>query len=190
MKKEDLLKKLKGGLIVSCQALSDEPLCSSFIMSKMALAAGEGGAVGIRANTPQDIREIKKTVDLPLIALYKVAYDDSDVYITPTMKEVDALADVSPEIIALDATDRIRPHGFTLEIFFSEVKRKYPKILFMADCSCFEDAVHAQNLGFDIVGTTMCGYTTATKNVQIPDYDLIHRMTTELSIPVIAEGGI
>ncbi len=89
---ESVLEQIKGGLIVSCQALKEEPLYSSYIMSRMAYAAMLGGAVGIRANTVVDIEEIKKTVDLPIIGIIKEVYGDCDVYITPTMKEIDALA--------------------------------------------------------------------------------------------------
>ena len=85
------IKKMKGKLIVSCQALPTEPLHSSFIMGRMARAAAEGGALGIRANTPEDIEEIKKNVDLPVIAIWKKDFEDSKVYITPTMEEIDAL---------------------------------------------------------------------------------------------------
>ena len=80
-----VLERVRGGLIVSCQALKEEPLYSSYIMSRMAYAAKEGGAVGIRANTVADIVEIKKTVDLPVIGIIKEVYGDCDVYITPTM---------------------------------------------------------------------------------------------------------
>lgn len=82
------LEQLKGNLIVSCQALPHEPLHSSFIMGRMARAAAEGGALGIRANTPEDIAEIRKNVDLPIIGIVKRDYEDSKVYITPTMKEI------------------------------------------------------------------------------------------------------
>ena len=92
-------KQVKGGLIVSCQALDDEPLHSSFIMSKMALAAAQGGAVGIRANSAEDIVEIKKEVDLPIIGIIKRDYKGSDVFITATMKEIDELMAVEPEVI-------------------------------------------------------------------------------------------
>lgn len=190
MKKEEFMEKVRGGLIVSCQALKTEPLYSSYIMSRMAYAAMEGGAVGIRANTPEDIVEIRKTVDLPVIGLYKVVYPDSEVYITPTMKEVDALMEAGPDVIAIDATDRVRPGGMTLEKFFPEVREKYPEMLFMADCSSCEDARKAQELGFDVAGTTMRGYTRATTGISIPDYDMLHHMTHELSIPIIAEGGV
>ena len=92
-------KQVKGGLIVSCQALEDEPLHSSFIMSKMALAAAQGGAVGIRANSAEDIAEIKKEVNLPVIGIVKRDYEGSDVFITATMKEIDELMTVEPEVI-------------------------------------------------------------------------------------------
>lgn len=189
--KEEVLKQLKGGLVVSCQALETEPLYSSYIMGRMAYAAMEGGAVGIRANTPQDIAEIKKTVDLPVIGLYKVVYEGTeDVYITPSMREIDALMEVGPEIIAMDATDRMREGGMTVSEFFPKVRAKYPDMLFMADCSTYEDALRAQELGFDLAGTTLCGYTKATEGTKIPCFDLLRKMTADLSIPVIAEGGI
>ena len=190
MKQQEILKKLQGGLIVSCQALEDEPLHSSWIMSKMALAAKEGGACGIRANSAQDILAIKKEVSLPVIGIHKVTYPDSDVYITPTIKEVEELVAVGAEIIAIDATCRPRPGGQTLETFFKEVRRRYPDQLFMADTSCFSEGAAAQALGFDIVGTTLAHYTAYTKDRPLPDYELLARYTRELSVPVIAEGGI
>ncbi|MDE6767511.1 MAG: N-acetylmannosamine-6-phosphate 2-epimerase, partial [Eubacterium sp.] len=99
MTNQEILEQIKGGLIVSCQALETEPLYDSYIMSKMAWAAYLGGAVGIRANTVVDIKAIKEKVDLPVIGIIKQVYDDSDVYITPTMKEVDSLAEIGCEII-------------------------------------------------------------------------------------------
>ncbi len=190
MDKNEILQRIQNRLIVSCQALSDEPLHSSFIMKRMAVAAQEGGAGGIRANSPQDIAEIKEAVDLPIIGLYKVVYSDSDVYITPTMKEVDELVKVGADIIAVDATKRPRPNGKTLEAFFKEVKQKYPSQLFMADTSCYEEGVKAKELGFDIIGTTMSGYTAYTKGVKLPNYDLMTRYVQDLHTPIIAEGGI
>ena len=78
----DTLEQIKGGVVVSCQALENEPLHSSFIMGRMALAAKEGGAVGIRANTTEYINEIKRIVDLPVIGIIKRDYDGSEVFIT------------------------------------------------------------------------------------------------------------
>ena len=148
------VENLKGKLIVSCQALPDEPLHSSFIMGRMALAAKVGGASGIRANTKEDIKEIQSQVDLPIIGIVKRDYADSEIYITPTMKEVEELMEVKPEIIAMDATISKRPGNKTLDEFFHEVKEKYPDQLWMADCSTVEEALHADELGFDFIGTT------------------------------------
>ena len=90
-KMDQKIANLEGKLIVSCQALPEEPLHSSFIMGRMALAAKIGGACGIRANTKEDIREIQSQVDLPVIGIVKRDYADSEVYITPTMKEIEEL---------------------------------------------------------------------------------------------------
>lgn len=187
---ERILRKIKGGLIVSCQALSTEPLCDPYIMAKMAYAAKLGGAVGIRANTIIDIEAIRKTVDLPIIGIIKAVYDDSDVYITPTIKEVGELVNAGCEIIATDATNRIRPNGESFEEFFTKVRKKYPNQLFMADTSCFEEGLTASQLGFDLIGTTMAGYTPYTKGRTLPDLELISRYSSELDKPIIAEGGI
>ncbi len=190
MTNQEILKRIKGGLIVSCQALPDEPLYDSYIMSKMAYAAKEGGAVGIRANTVVDIKAIKKTVDLPIIGIIKSVYENSDVYITPTEKEVDELYNEGVSVIAVDATNRIRPDGKTFEEFFRIIRKKYPNQLFMADTSCFSEGKLAFSLGCDLIGTTMCGYTEYTKGETLPAYSLIKRYNEELGATVIAEGGI
>lgn len=189
-KNTEVFKKIKGGLIVSCQALDNEPLYSPYIMSRMAYAAKLGGAYGIRANSPEDIIKIKETVDLPIIGLYKKNFDDSEVYITPTEECVDALMESQPDIIAIDATNRLRPFGLSLDEFFMKIRNKYPDMIFMGDCSCIEDGIHAEELGFDLVGTTLCGYTTETKDVELPNISLMKQMASTLKIPVIAEGGI
>ncbi len=186
------VEQLKGKLIVSCQALAHEPLHSSFIMGRMALAAKEGGAYGIRANSKEDIQEIQSQVELPIIGIVKRDYEGCDVYITPTMKEVDELMEVKPEIIAVDATGRLRPGNLTLDDFYREVRRKYPDQLLMADCSTVEDALYADQLGFDFIGTTMVGYTKESAGLQIEkdDFQILREIVTKSSHPVIAEGNI
>ncbi|NOU65794.1 putative N-acetylmannosamine-6-phosphate 2-epimerase [Paenibacillus sp. LMG 31461] len=185
-----ILEMIKGKLVVSCQALPEEPLHSPFIMGRMSYAAYLGGASGIRANSVADIHEIKKHVDLPIIGIIKQVYDGSDVFITPTMKEVDALCQEGVDMIAMDATDRIRPDGSTISELFPQIKKKYKNQLFMADCSTYEEAVTAVELGFDSVGTTLCGYTEATKGKPLPNFELAQKLVTTLSVPIIAEGGI
>ena len=186
------VEQLKVKLIVSCQALPHEPLHSSFIMGRMALAAKEGGAFGIRANTKEDIKEIQSQVDLPIIGIVKRDYEDSGVYITPTMKEIDELMEVKPEIIAVDATGAVRPGGLSLDDFFHQIKEKYPDQLLMADCSTVEEALHADELGFDFIGTTMVGYTEQSKNdkIEANDFEIIRQILEKAKNKVIAEGNI
>lgn len=188
--KNEILKSIQGGLIVSCQALENEPLYSSYIMGRMAYAAYLGGACGIRANTVKDIQEIKTVVDLPIIGIIKKDYPNCDVYITPTVEEVDALVACGVEIIAIDATNRMRPFGVTLDEFFKEVRDKYPEQLFMADCSNLEEGIHAAEIGFDLIGTTMSGYTPYTKGIKLPNLEMMRGLVERLDKPVIAEGGV
>lgn len=186
------VEQLKGKLIVSCQALPHEPLHSSFIMGRMALAAKEGGACGIRANTKEDIREIQSQVELPIIGIVKRDYEDSKVYITPTMKEVDELMEVGPEIIAVDATSSVRPGGLKIDDFFYQIREKYPDQLLMADCSTVEEALHADALGFDFIGTTLVGYTEQSKGMRIEenDFEILRNILAAAEHSVIAEGNI
>lgn len=184
--------KLQGKLVVSCQALEDEPLHSSEIMAKMALAAKQGGATGIRANSVQDIQAIKKEVDLPIIGIIKRDYSDSPVFITATLKEVQELLASGAEMLAIDATDRKRPNGGTLEELITYVKKHAPKIQLMADTSTVEEAVQAEKLGFDCVGTTLIGYTEETRGQSLyaEDFAILKEIKEKVSIPVVAEGKL
>jgi len=158
----------------------------------MAVAAKEGGAAGIRANTREDIAEIRKQVDLPVIGIVKRDYPDSSVFITPTMKEVEELVETGTEIIAVDATCRVRPEGKTLDEFYREVRAAWPEQLLMADCSTLEEALHADELGFDFIGTTLVGYTEESRELRIEDndFELIREILSRVSHRVIAEGNI
>lgn len=184
-----VLNSIRGGLIVSCQALEDEPLHSSNIMMRMAQAAVMGGAIGIRANSPEDCSEIKQNVDLPMIAIYKKVYGNCNVFITPTIEEVKELVIIKPEIIAVDATNRIRPDGKTLGEFFLEIKQVYNGFI-MADISNLEEGIEAERIGFDIVSTTLCGYTDYTLDKPKPNIELIKSLNDVLKIPIIAEGNV
>ncbi|CAN7454631.1 N-acetylmannosamine-6-phosphate 2-epimerase [Peribacillus frigoritolerans] len=190
---QQVLDKIHKGLIVSCQALENEPLHSSFIMGRMAIAAKEGGAKCIRANSVADIMEIKKNVDLPVIGIIKQVYGQNDVYITPTMAEIDALMETKAEIIATDATFRVRPDGITLKQFYGEIRAKYPDVLLMADVSTIEEAKYADDLGFDIVAPTLYGYTNETLGEKIyqDDYAVLKEIVKAVNkAKVIAEGNV
>ncbi|MBC6314153.1 N-acetylmannosamine-6-phosphate 2-epimerase [Listeria grandensis] len=193
MKNQEKVEKMRGGLIVSCQALEDEPLHSSFIMSKMALAAKIGGAVGIRANSAADIQAIQAEVDLPIIGIYKKNYGDCPVFITPTIAEVDEIVATGAEIVAMDATRRIRPDGCLITQLFPEIKKKYPDQLFMADVATVEEAIVAEQLGFDFIAPTLFGYTEDTLGKKIADEDfavLREMIRVVNTAQIIAEGNV
>jgi N-acylglucosamine-6-phosphate 2-epimerase len=139
-----------------------------------------------------DIEAIKQQVPLPVIGIIKRDYPDSEVYITPTLREVDELMRVAPEIIALDATDRVRPGGLTLNELVAQIRARYPSVLLMADVSTVAEAKNAQALGFDCVGTTLYGYTPATAGHWLPEEDcrLLREVIAAVSVPVIAEGNV
>lgn len=187
-----MLEQIKGKLVVSCQALENEPLHSPFIMARMALAAAEGGAAGIRANSVVDIEAIKQQVALPVIGLIKRDYPDSEVFITPTLREVEELIAAAPEMIALDATQRPRPGGETLAQLVASIRARWPALLLMADIASVEEALIAEQLGFDCVGTTLYGYTPQTKGHTLPesDFALLKAVLAAVAIPVIAEGNV
>ena len=182
------LDQVHGKLIISCQALEGEPLHSSFIMARMARAAKMAGAPAIRANSIVDIQAIQDETGLPIIGIIKKDYPDSDVYITPTIKEVEDLINEGVQIIAIDATKRERPDRKDLKDFIAEIKEKYPNQLFMADISSVDEALYAEKIGFDIVGTTLVGYTDYTKNYKA--LEELEKVVKVVKIPVIAEGNI
>jgi len=183
-----MFNEIKGKLIVSCQALEDEPLHSPFIMGRMAKAAKEGGAVAIRAQGVEDIEEIKNVTGLPVIGIIKKCYDDSPIYITPTKEEIDKLLKTKCEMIALDATDRIRPNGELLKDLIQYIQSN--GVLVMADISTYEEAIKAEELGADCVSTTLSGYTDYSTQGDGPDLELIKKLSKDLKIPVIGEGKI
>lgn len=192
MNKEEILKSIKGSVVISCQALPNEPLYveEKSIMYLMARAAKQAGSPAIRTNSVRDVIDIKKETGLPVIGLIKKEYEGSEVYITPTMKEVDELVDAKSDVIALDCTFSKRLNDESINDFIKSIKEKYPSIILMADISTYEEGVNAYKCGVDMVGTTMNGYTPQSIKENINNLELVKKLTKEIDIPVIAEGKV
>lgn len=192
MTKQELFDKIKGKIIVSCQAVPGEPLYveEKSIMYLMARAAKRAGSPAIRTSSIRDVIAIKEETGLPVIGLVKIQYEGFESYITPTMKEVDDLVTAGSDVIALDCTNQKRGDGKTISEFVTEVRSKYPEAILMADISTFEEGVNAWKLGVDMVGTTMSGYTAYSPKLSCPDYELVKRLVETVDIPVIGEGRV
>jgi N-acylglucosamine-6-phosphate 2-epimerase len=178
---------VRGRLIVSCQALPHEPLYGSAIMARMAVAAAQGGAAAIRANTPQDIAAIHAAVYLPIVGLFKVDVAGYDIYITPRLADACAVADAGASVIAIDATQRPRPEYESLAEYVAAIHAA-TGLPVMADISTFDEGIAAAAAGADIVSTTMSGYTPYSPVQPGPDLDLVGRLAAVLTVPLVAEG--
>lgn len=181
-----MLEQIRGKLVVSCQALADEPLHSSFVMGRMALAAKEGGAAAIRAQGVGDILEIRRVTGLPVIGLIKRRQEDSPVYITPTAREVTELLATPCEMVALDAT-RWRRSGEAAELM---ARIHGAGRLALADVATYEEGLEAVKAGADAVSTALAGYTEDSPLTLGPDLALVERLVAALPVPVLAEGRI
>jgi N-acylglucosamine-6-phosphate 2-epimerase len=185
--REQFVEQVNGGLIVSCQALPNEPLHGADIMARMALAAWLGGAVGIRANGADDIRAIRAVVALPIIGIYKDG--DEGVYITPTFRHAQVVAEAGADVVALDATQRARPDGSTLTEIIATIHTQLGTLV-MADISTLDEALAAEAAGADLVASTLSGYTPYSPKLDGPDFDLIRATSARLHVPIIAEGRV
>lgn len=182
----EFLAQVENQLIASCQALPDEPLYGSDIMVRMARAAKQGGARAIRANSPQDVKAIKDDIGLPVIGIYKDFIEGFEVYITPTMSHVRAIAETGAEIVAIDATGQEHPDG-NLKDFIHRIQDETP-CLVMADISTYEEGMQAAEYGADLVSTTLSGYTAYSEKLDGPDLKLVERLAKNCAVPVVAEG--
>jgi N-acylglucosamine-6-phosphate 2-epimerase len=178
---------LRSKLVVSCQALPDEPLYGPDIMARMAVAAWQGGAVAIRANTPEDICAIRAAVSVPIIGLWKDHIPGYDVYITPTLEDARSVAEAGADIISIDATLRPHPHGLLLAEFIRCIK-ELTGCCILADISTIEEALLAEESGADMIASTLSGYTPYSPQIPGPDLALVEQMTRQVRIPCLAEG--
>lgn len=179
--------QVRGRLIVSCQALAHEPLFGADIMARLAIAAAQGGAAGIRANTPADICAIRAATALPIVGLYKIEVPGYDVYITPTLTAAREVAAAGADVIAIDATARPRPEFASLASFIAAI-HDATGLPVLADISTFDEGVAAQAASADLVSTTMSGYTPYSAQQEGPDIDLVASLAATLTVPLLAEG--
>lgn len=185
--RSELLNRLQGGLVVSCQALPGEPLHGPRMIAAMARSAVLGGAAAVRVNSVDDIAEVRAALSVPVIGLWKDG--DSGVYITPTLDHGLAVAAAGADIVAIDATDRPRPDGRTLAETIDELHKRTGALV-MADVSNYQEGVAAAAAGADLVGTTLAGYTGEESAASGPDLHLLEQLAKQLEIPVLAEGRI
>lgn len=187
-----LANKVRGGLIVSVQAPLGSPLRDSHVIAAMAEACLANGAVGVRLESPEHISAVRQRCPAALIVgLWKQTFDHSDVYITPGWHEVQSVWAAGADIVALDATDRIRPDGDSLEILMRRIQQEL-SVPVMADVDSLNSGLKAAELGCTWVGTTLYGYTKLTDSFQPPAWELLPQLRAELPADVllICEGGI
>lgn len=192
VKKRAMLESFAGGLIVSCQVQHDDPIYTEDMVVKMAQAAQWADAVGIRANSPEQIRAIKEQVDLPMIGLYKIWHEDTDVFITPTLDAARQVWEAGAEIIALDCTTQITHEGTVARDLLPIMKREIPEAAIFADVSNYEEAAWAIAHGADMVGPTLYGYTKETAHIEMPDMREFGRMCRDFKDDayLVMEGHI
>jgi N-acylglucosamine-6-phosphate 2-epimerase len=190
--KMDITEKLKNQIIISVQAMPDEPLYNETALTAMMQSVVNGGAKGLRLAGARDVKNAKRLFDIPVIGLTKPDKLPENwkeiVYITPTLKEVNELIEAGADIIATDATQRPRPKESLEEIikYIKEHNR-----LAMADISNFEEGIKARELGFDIISTTLSGYTqNSRQDLTEPDFELLSMLVKHLDCPIILEGRI
>ena len=188
METSEIIKSLKNGMIVSCQAEGDDPFnADPEYMALFARAAEMGGAIGIRTQGIAKLEAIKRATKLPVIGLLKGQFTDGTVKITGSYSEVEQLINAKSDIVAIDGTFRER-EGLTGPEFIREVKKRYG-CLVLADIATYEEAKACEEAGADCVSTTLNGYTPDTLQYHAgPNYDVLKDCVKGLSIPVFAEG--
>ncbi|ATG52763.1 N-acetylmannosamine-6-phosphate 2-epimerase [Brachybacterium vulturis] len=184
-----LVSALEGSLIVSCQAYPGEPMQDPRTMAQVASAVQQGGASAVRAQGLEEIAQVTSAVDVPVIGIWKDGVDG--VFITPTLEHCLAVIEAGADILALDGTTRPRPDGRTLAQTVSAVREHFDGPL-MADCDSLDSALAAAELGIEIIGTTLAGYTPARPRTEGPDLELLGELARQLppTSVLVAEGRV
>ena len=184
--------KLKGALIVSVQAPPGSPMRNPDVIAAMAEASLINGAVGVRLESPEHIGAVRRRCpEALIIGLWKRTFPGSDVYITPRWEEINAVWAAGADVVALDATARVRPDGINLADLLTRVRQQLGAVV-MGDVDSIENGLRAAALGCDWLGTTLYGYTDETSMSKPPALDLLKSLRLQLPEDrlLICEGGI
>ena len=190
----DILNRIKGTVVVSVQAMPNEPLYLEQCMIGMMKSVVNGGAGALRLAGARDVKNAKKLFNLPIIGLTKPNVIPKNykelVYITPNIKDVIELVEAGADVIATDATQRKRPNNEKLQDLIKYIHIN--KRLAMADISTLEEGLNAKDLGADIISTTLAGYTLESANspANEPDFELLKQLVEQTQLPVVLEGRI
>ena len=184
-----VIASLDGAVIVSCQAAHGTPLDHPSIIAALAHSAALGGARGFRVDGPDNVSAVRAISDLPIIGIRKVDREGFDVRITPTLGDALRVVDAGATIVAIDATDRPRPGGETVELIIAALHRDGVPV--MADIATRDEAEAAVAVGADLVATTLAGYTANSRDLDPsePAFDLL-RQIRDLPVPVVVEGRV
>jgi N-acylglucosamine-6-phosphate 2-epimerase len=181
------LERLRGGLIVSIQPEAASVLNTPATVALLARCVVANGAAGVRIEGGARIAAVRAAVDVPIVGLVKRVYPGFAPYISPTLAEIDEIVAAGAEIVAFDATPRLRPHGHDVAALVNAIHAR--GALAMADCATAAELAGAAAAGAEIVGTTLAGYTDATRGRSLPAIDLLATART-LGAFVILEGGV
>jgi N-acylglucosamine-6-phosphate 2-epimerase len=182
------LASLRGTLIVSCQAPEGSPLRDPGMIAAIAEAVVLAGASAVRVNSASHVAAVRARVDVPIIGLEKVIDARGAQWITPTLDDARRLADAGADIIALDATIRDRGGSPDADALIPLVHHLGAPV--MADIDDPLSGRRAAELGAEIVGTTLSGYTSSPQDrVGGPNIDLV-RALADLPTRIVAEGRI
>ena len=185
-------QRLQGGLIVSVQAPEGSPMRHNDVIAAMAEASLNNGAIGVRLESPEHIGAVRRRCpEALIIGLWKRSFAGSPVYITPGWEEIQAVWAAGADVVALDATERLRPDGQRLDALIERAREQLGAPL-MADVDSVANGLRAAELGCAWVGTTLYGYTEATAHLAPPAWDLLPPLRQQLPADtlLICEGGI
>ena len=182
-----VLAPLKGGLVVSCQVPDGTAIDTPDFIAAQALTVIQAGAIGIRAQGIANVTAVSRVTHVPIIGLVKRYLDTTPIYITPTVLDVLELEQAGASIVAVDATERLRPDRLNFATFFKHLRLE-TDIPLLADVDTVEAAIIAEAIGCEAIATTLSGYTDKPAP-PLPNIRLVEDIAKKVNIPVIAEGG-